>query len=418
MTPCTIVLVTMGALAGGVDDPTGSTLCSGAAEGPCFAGLGDLPGGGQGSQALGIAASGSAVVGQSQSQTSGEAFRWTVAGMEGLGFVANGSNSRAIASSADGNIIVGAGTDQLGFVQAFRWTSHDGMQALPTLDGGAESSAVAVNGGGTIAVGWSTYIDGSTEAQVWREKETTGLGDLPGGLMTSRAAALSDDGSVVVGWGNSGVTEAFRWTEDEGMVGIGFLPGAILNGSQAFGVSQDGTHVVGMSWSPTGIEAFHWSAAGGMAGLGDLPGGSALDFSFAFDVSADGRVIVGLGQDDDGGAAVIWMDGVIHRLQDVLEDEYGLVLPGWHLAEAKAVSADGRTIVGIGYHDDLPEGWIVRLPGPCTIDLDGDGLIDTTDLNIVLANWGESGGIADLNASGLVDAADLTIILANWGECP
>lgn len=50
-----------------------------------FQGLGDLPGGNIFSQAAGVSADGSVVVGQSNSASGGEAFRWTAGGgMVGL----------------------------------------------------------------------------------------------------------------------------------------------------------------------------------------------------------------------------------------------------------------------------------------------------------------------------------------------
>lgn len=48
-------------------------------------------------------------------------------------------------------------------------------------------------------------------------------------------------------------------------------------------------------------EAFRWTSDGGMVGLGDLPGGR-FD-SFAIGVSADGSVIVGGGNIADGTEA-------------------------------------------------------------------------------------------------------------------
>ncbi|MSR29105.1 MAG: hypothetical protein EXS03_05965 [Phycisphaerales bacterium] len=53
----------------------------------------------------------------------------------------------------------------------------------------------------------------------------------------------------------------------------------------------------------------------------------------------------------------------------------------------------------------------------CPADLNGDSVINATDLSVVLANWGGSGS-GDVNASGTVDAIDLSAILAAWGNCP
>ena len=52
------------------------------------------------------------------------------------------------------------------------------------------------------------------------------LGDLSGGNSYSYVSGVSADGSVVVGYSTSANgREAFRWTEAEGMVGLGDLPG-------------------------------------------------------------------------------------------------------------------------------------------------------------------------------------------------
>ncbi|MSR29178.1 MAG: hypothetical protein EXS03_06355 [Phycisphaerales bacterium] len=47
-------------------------------------------------------------------------------------------------------------------------------------------------------------------------------------------------------------------------------------------------------------------------------------------------------------------------------------------------------------------------------DLNGDGLVDGTDLTIVLAAWGTADANPDINDDGIVDGLDLTIILAGW----
>ena len=227
-------------------------------------GLGDLDGGSIDSVARGVSADGSTVVGWSTSASGIEAFRWTATtGMEGLGDLDGGIfRSTAFGVSADGSVVVGTGTSASGN-QAFRWTAATGM---------------------------------------------VGLGDLPGGLFSSFAYGVSADGSVVVGQGssNSGlgsttVDEAFRWTQADGMVGLGDLTDQTFTiytaSSRATAVSADGSVVVGKGSPPvSGTEAFRWTQADGMVGLGDLPG-SPLS-SQANAVSRDGSVVVGKGVSD------------------------------------------------------------------------------------------------------------------------
>jgi probable HAF family extracellular repeat protein len=189
-----------------------------------------------------------------------------------------------------------------------------------------------------------------------------GLGDLPGGSSFSRAWGVSADGSVVVGFDSAAAGfEAFRWTEAGGMAGLGDLPGGSF-GSWARSVSADGSTVIGVGHSENGSEAFRWTEAGGMVGLGDPPGGFASE---AYGVSADGSVIVGYGQFASGFHfdAFIWdATNGMRSLFDVLTGEFGLDLTGWTLTAATAVSADGLTIVGYGTNPQgVLEAWVASI---------------------------------------------------------
>jgi probable HAF family extracellular repeat protein len=70
------------------------------------------------------------------------------------------------------------------------------------------------------------------------------------------------------------------------------------NWSQAYGVSADGSVVVGEYLISGSRRAFRWTALGGMQDLGALPDYSSI--VVAEDVSADGRVVVGTAYDSSG----------------------------------------------------------------------------------------------------------------------
>ena len=75
--------------------------------------------------------------------------------------------------------------------------------------------------------------------------------------------------------------------------------------------------------------------------------------------------MVGLCRSAYGVEAFRWTeaDG-IQPLQDLLEAQ-GVDLTGWVLREARAVSADGTTIVGTGVSPEGNiEGWVAILPLP------------------------------------------------------
>lgn len=72
-----------------------------------------------------------------------------------------------------------------------------------------------------------------------------------------------------------------------------------------------------------------------------------------------------------------------------------------------ATHADGATIV----HADVE--WT------CPADFDNNGVIDGSDLGVILVDWDAVGDHlrGDLTADGTVNAADLRILLAAWGAC-
>ncbi|MDZ4754683.1 MAG: hypothetical protein SGJ11_09320 [Phycisphaerae bacterium] len=55
--------------------------------------------------------------------------------------------------------------------------------------------------------------------------------------------------------------------------------------------------------------------------------------------------------------------------------------------------------------------------GPCSGDLNGDGVVNAADLASLLGAWGQVGGVANLDGNGPVNGADLAILLGAWGPC-
>ena len=171
-----------------------------------------------------------------------------------------------------------------------------------------------------------------------------GLGFLPSASPYSQATGISDDGTVVVGESNG---LAFRWDLVNGMQALGTLgplPGGALT-STAFGVSGNGAVIVGVSSSPLGLQAFRWDAVNGMQGLGDLPGGNF--FSVATSASADGSIFVGASaykfstRTDPGESQAFQWDPV-NGMQGLGD------LPGNYIAGfPRDVSGDGTVIVGV-----------------------------------------------------------------------
>lgn len=53
----------------------------------------------------------------------------------------------------------------------------------------------------------------------------------------------------------------------------------------------------------------------------------------------------------------------------------------------------------------------------CPADLDADGQVGSSDLAILLGDWGSPNSPADLDASGTVGSSDLAELLGVWGPC-
>lgn len=97
-----------------------------------------------------------------------------------------------------------------------------------------------------------------------------------------------------------------------------------------------------------------------------------------------------------------------------------LLTDGSILQEARAITSDGRYIVGWGINGatQRQEGFLLdtwRMG-----DTNGDGCVDDSDLLAVLFAFGTAGtGYAhheDLNKDGMVDDADLLMVLFNFGQ--
>jgi probable HAF family extracellular repeat protein len=148
-----------------------------------------------------------------------------------------------------------------------------------------------------------------------------GLGTVPSGGSVGYSLNISADSTVIVGYDQSdNGTEAFRWTQETGMVSLGTLAvGESYYGQLYISTSADGSIIVGASTN----QAFHWTQKTGMVSLKETLIGAGLDVS------------------------------------------------GWSLTSANGISADGFTIVGNGINPSgQSEAWVANLepiPEPLTI---------------------------------------------------
>lgn len=303
------------------------------------------------SYAFDVSADGAVVVGGGLVDATGgvwAGFRWT----ESTGMVPLASEppltfvDSARAVSADGTVIVAGGQ---------RWT----VDGLTSLDG---MTGLGVSSDGTVIVGFVNGPSG-TEAAYWTE--ASGL-TVVGALGTSPIDAWFSDATydAAVATGQSMIdlpdVEALRWTQQTGLVGLGDVPGG-LHYALGWGVSEDGSIIVGETIGDVGsFEAFRWTSTGGLELLD--PAAAGVFGSSALDVTADGRVVAGY-SGHVGGGAIRDASHCVRSIQAMLENDYGLDLPGWTLGTAYAISDDKKTVVGSRLNPEGKTGaWAARFP--------------------------------------------------------
>lgn len=326
----------------------------------------------------------------------------------------------AAAASADGSVVVGQSQSATG-LQPFRWRSGRTIAI-----GAAGESALAVSEDGTQIVGETDdarYESGRAAAAFFVDRPSAELADVPepgpgAGLLlwfVSATAVLNDgtaygtchqygaygdpigcrqreDGELELMGGSfvfaadelrhyAGTQEAERHAPYSSRA---FLDGHVIPfpselacpanvacTAEVRALSEDAALVVGSATVPLPHAALGGAlhdrafayAAGTMALLPDLEGGELA--SAAYGVSANGRTIVGFGYDERGQQAVVWLDRQPRALFDVLLELDAELPPGWSLRELRSVSRDGRVMVGNGINPQGdPQAFLVTLPLP------------------------------------------------------
>jgi hypothetical protein len=124
--------------------------------------------------------------------------------------------------------------------------------------------------------------------------------------------------------------------------------------------------------------------------------------TFPVEVRCEGELI-------DGATVCLWKGDDVYEVEQTI---------GGMASFEFTPSSTGTMLVTVSGHNYLPhEGQAEIVGDDCPEDLNGDGLVNTTDLLLLLGNWGGTGD-GDINDDGVVNTADLLLLLAAWGECP
>ena len=192
------------------------------------------------------------------------------------------------------------------------------------------------------------------------------LGEPPGG--SGGAYAINNRGEVVGAASSASGYSGFYWSRSTGMIEIPSLsPGGSRNPSDINnrGVVVGSANVNGQQQSMPGSHAFMWTPGGGIRDLGALPGGS--DSTAA--ATNDHNEVAGYGNGDgvEDLVAIFWdRDGTPWNLDEVTN----AASQGWHLQQAFGLNDHGD-IVGWGYHDGVPRGFLLvsHTPEPGAVGL-------------------------------------------------
>ena len=112
-----------------------------------------------------------------------------------------------------------------------------------------------------------------------------------------------------------------------------------------------------------------------------------------------------------GSARLFVMDTSTGVIEELSVDPGGAALPP--LIYGFGSDADGELYVMGG----SSAGMVLRIVSACPNDLNGDGVVDTADLGLLISLFGGGdGGAADINNDGAVDTADLGSLIAAFGS--
>ena len=213
----------------------------------------------------------------------------------------------------------------------------------------------------------------------------------------SWAFGVSADGSIVVGWAqdSTGKLRAFRWTQQDGMRNLGAAIGSeAFDQSEAWGISPDGNVIVGIAYNDRNEAiGFRNSLQGTRRvniSLGDPPAG--FTGVYPRRTNQDGSIIVGSMRKRDGTfRAMRWTQA--GGLEDLNVTYASLLGSGEYLEVAHDITPDGRYIVGWGVKDGTQQGFILDT-GVCNLpaDVDGNGIVNDQDLLQVLFEFGNRCG--------------------------
>jgi uncharacterized membrane protein len=273
---------------------------------------------------------------------------------------------------SDAGVVVGLAYDATNNPIAFRWSAAEGWSRLPVNRPNKYSRANGISKDGSTIYGWNDQQTGYRSGVIWRNGQTIDLVDASGNPV-GEALGASADGRVVVGYNYNAAdgNEAWRWTEETGVVPIGLLTmpaGAVKLPARIRAAMQQQLNV------PSEQRDARLQA----------PDGFFPPQALAIAVSNDGHTIVGGSGIPPQRAAVIWTDdGAQMQLLSDYAAARGVTIPaGLTLLSANGISGDGLTIGGFAANATNYRSYIIDFHDDKhpLVQLQADGIVDYNDL--------------------------------------
>jgi len=211
------------------------------------------------------------------------------------------------------------------------------------------------------------------------------LAELGGAVHTADGAPQLEQCSFTGNTATGGLAHGGAVYEESGTV---LLESCVLVGnSAASGGAVAALHGAGPQMSGCALHLNTAAVAGGAVLLADLGAPSITGCTIIGNTAG----VAGGGIETPAVAPVVAGSTVCGNTPDPIDGDW--------------IDAGGNVVAG-------------ECPPTCPEDLTGDGTVETTDLLMLLGQWGPCSCAADLDGDGVVAATDLLVLLAAWGDCP
>jgi hypothetical protein len=325
--------------------------------------------------------------------------------------------------------------------KAFVARRGEAPMLLPTPAEWQSSDAYAISPNGVIvgAVSTGTIASIGSRAAAWHPVKNgyqfSLLTPYPGDTH-STATAVNSHGDIVGGSGGLGLgsyPRAVRFTAGPAQLLPQISLPADVNENRVVLAYNQLLDLDDMSITTIPLPPGNWQ---GFVGIDLTDNGNFCGYILGFSGCSTFplRYRPGVGWEFVGGCATTTAANSINERGDVTayvaNTSSWIALVGEENANPASLidPADGAwTILGVGSINNsramLASGRplgdavtkLLRLVPIRVEDLDGDGVVGSSDLGILLSAWGAPGGPGDINADGAVDSADLGQLLAAWG---